>query len=141
MPNYLVTWTIDIQADSPTEAALAALSIQRKPDSIAVVFKVRDKHTRTTTLVDLDPDDDCFACHNRGWDIVHADPASGHLGEIQRCAVCKVLRDATAACEVARAAGFAVDRQHRIIQYPRGFSLAAWRLGQVAPREIDADAT
>jgi hypothetical protein len=74
MPNYLVTWTIDIEADSPTEAALAALAIQRKADSIAVVFKVRDKHTRTTTLVDLDPDDDCFACDNRGWNIVQADP-------------------------------------------------------------------
>jgi len=141
MPCYLVTWMIDIEADSRTEAALAALAIQRKPDSIAVVFKVRDKHTRTTTLVDLEPDDDCFACDNRGWDIVHADPASRHLGEIQRCALCKVLRDATAACEAARAAGFAVDHEHRIVQYPRGFSLDAWRLGQLPPREIAADAT
>jgi hypothetical protein len=141
MPNYLVAWMIDIEADSPTEAALAALAIQRKPDSIAVVFKVRDKHTRTTTLVDLEPDDDCFACDNRGWDIVRAEPTSGDLGEIQRCALCKVLRDATAACEAARSAGFAVDREHRISQYPRGFSLDAWRLGQLAPREIAAGAT
>ena len=140
MPNYLVTWMIDIEAESPTEAALAALAIKRKPDSIAVVFKVRDKHTRTTTLVDLEPDDDCFACDNRGWDIVHADPASGDLGRIRRCSLCKVLHDHTAACAAARAAGFAVDDQCRIIEYPSGFRLDAWRLRQVAPREIPADA-
>ena len=141
MPSYLVTWMIDIEADSPTEAALAALAIQRKPDSIALVFKVRDKHARTTTLVDLEPDDDCFACDNRGWDIVHADPASGDLGEIQRCAQCKVLRDATAACDAARAGGFSVDNECRITEYPSGFRLDVWRLGQLAPRETDADAT
>lgn len=40
MTRYLVTWEIDIEADSPREAAEAALHIQRDPDSIATVFKV-----------------------------------------------------------------------------------------------------
>jgi hypothetical protein len=58
MPNYLVTWCIDIEADTPEEAALAALEIQRRPDSIAVVFEVADKTNGATATVDLLPDED-----------------------------------------------------------------------------------
>ena len=45
MTNYRVTWQIDIEADSPKEAAAKALVIMRDPSSIATVFDVT--HTRT----------------------------------------------------------------------------------------------
>lgn len=59
MAEYLVTWTIDIDADSPREAAEKALAIQRR-QSIATVFAVKDKHGRgqRTTMVDLNPEED-----------------------------------------------------------------------------------
>lgn len=38
--NYVVTWTVDIEADSAREAAQQALDIQRDPLSTAVVFEV-----------------------------------------------------------------------------------------------------
>jgi hypothetical protein len=54
--NYRVLWEIDIfDADSPREAAEKALEIQRKPDSIATVFTVRDE-TDESAAVDLDDD-------------------------------------------------------------------------------------
>ena len=40
MPEYHVEWAIELDADSPREAAQEALTIQRDPDSIAVVFDV-----------------------------------------------------------------------------------------------------
>jgi hypothetical protein len=56
--NYRVTWEIDIEADSALEAAEEALEIQRRPDSIATVFTVRDE---TDQLVIVDLDDDSYA--------------------------------------------------------------------------------
>ena len=54
MTTYLVTWNIDIQADSAEEAARIALDIQRDPESIATVFYVREHGAqRPTFLVDL----------------------------------------------------------------------------------------
>ena len=43
MKHYFITWEIDIAADSPEEAARMALEIQRDPESIALVFKVKEK--------------------------------------------------------------------------------------------------
>jgi hypothetical protein len=40
MKTYLVTWQIDIEADSPEEAAAQALIIQRDTESTASVFEV-----------------------------------------------------------------------------------------------------
>ena len=40
MAEYHVTWTIDLDADSPREAAVRALAIQRAAQSTAVVFDV-----------------------------------------------------------------------------------------------------
>lgn len=40
--EYLVTWSIEIEADSPEEAAWIALATQRDPGSLADVFSVRD---------------------------------------------------------------------------------------------------
>jgi len=52
MMNYRVSWEIDIDADSPREAAERALEIQRRPDSTATVFTVRDE-TGESIEVDL----------------------------------------------------------------------------------------
>lgn len=38
--NYRVIWMIDIEAESPQEAAAEALKIQRDPDSTATSFDV-----------------------------------------------------------------------------------------------------
>lgn len=40
MPEYLIEWTIELDAESPEDAARAALAIQRDPDSLATMFKV-----------------------------------------------------------------------------------------------------
>lgn len=56
MPEYQVEWIMDIEADSPGEAARKALRIQRDPTSIATVFEVyaRDENGRGDHLVDVD---------------------------------------------------------------------------------------
>jgi hypothetical protein len=41
MALYEVTWVIDIDADTPREAAELALKVQRDPDSLATQFMVR----------------------------------------------------------------------------------------------------
>jgi hypothetical protein len=138
MPNYLVIWRIDIETDTPAEAALAALAIQRKPDSWAVVFDVKDKASGAVTTIDLEPDTDCFPCQSRGWDIVFDDTARGELGEIQRCDDCRQLPDDFAACRAARAAGFLVSDDYQILAYPSGFLLDAWRQGRWPAPEGDA---
>lgn len=51
--RYLVTWEIDIYADSPREAAEKAWEHMRVPDSSANVFNVIDKDGDKTT-VDLE---------------------------------------------------------------------------------------
>jgi hypothetical protein len=38
--SYRVTWTIDVDADGPREAAAKALEIQRDTESTATVFNV-----------------------------------------------------------------------------------------------------
>lgn len=43
MAEYRVMWEIDIEANSPEEAAFKARMIQLKPDSTAVVFNVVDE--------------------------------------------------------------------------------------------------
>jgi hypothetical protein len=53
MEHYLVTWDIDIDADSPKEAAEKALVIQRDPESVATVFRIEDDD-RNSHTVDLD---------------------------------------------------------------------------------------
>ena len=40
--EYKVTWTIELDADSPEEAARVALEMQRRPDSEATHFEARD---------------------------------------------------------------------------------------------------
>lgn len=45
MKLYIVVWEIDIEAESPEEAARMALEVQRNPDSIATVFEVYESGT------------------------------------------------------------------------------------------------
>ena len=42
MKNYLVTWVIDIEAESAEKAAEQAYAIQQDPFSIATLFTVTD---------------------------------------------------------------------------------------------------
>ncbi|SRR5579885_1513013 len=51
--EYRVSWKIDLDADSPEQAARAALRIQRDPTSIATVFEVTPRAGGKTVTVDL----------------------------------------------------------------------------------------
>jgi len=53
MNTYRVTWEIDIEADTPEEAALQAREYQIMPDSCATCFTVTDRDTGKETPVDL----------------------------------------------------------------------------------------
>ncbi|WP_333735033.1 hypothetical protein [Streptomyces sp. IBSBF 3010] len=54
MPAYEVSWTINLDATGPVEAARAALAIHRNPASWATVFTVLGDTEAVT--VDLDPE-------------------------------------------------------------------------------------
>lgn len=51
---YRVSWSIEVDADSPREAAELCRTIMRDPDNIAVVFEVVDEDGNRL-LVDLLP--------------------------------------------------------------------------------------
>jgi hypothetical protein len=48
MRTYSVHWRIDIEAETPLEAAQKALEIHRDPASLATVFEVYDKNGNCT---------------------------------------------------------------------------------------------
>ena len=50
MAEYVVRWKIELEADSPQDAAAQALDIQRDPDSIATVFDVVDPGGASKTV-------------------------------------------------------------------------------------------
>jgi hypothetical protein len=52
--NFNVRWSIDIEADTPQEAAIQALAIQRDPESSAVVFEVHPEDRENWISIDLD---------------------------------------------------------------------------------------
>jgi len=52
MKTYRVNWAIDIDADTPREAAQLALDIQRDPDSCATCFEV----DASLDFLDSDPE-------------------------------------------------------------------------------------
>jgi len=54
--RYRVTWTIDLEAESPRQAAEASLSIQRNPESIATVFEVTADDGENFQMIDLNPE-------------------------------------------------------------------------------------
>jgi hypothetical protein len=53
MTRYRVQWDIDIDADSPKQAAEEALKIHRDHNSIATVFNVREWGTLDLRKIDL----------------------------------------------------------------------------------------
>ncbi len=53
MASYEISWVIELEADSPLEAAKEALNIQRSA-SDAVVFCVTDQETDVETYIDLE---------------------------------------------------------------------------------------
>ena len=60
MPEYKVTWTIDIVAENAVEAARKAKEIQLDPENLAVVFDVTDERgdVETVDLLDIENGDD-----------------------------------------------------------------------------------
>lgn len=73
MNSYFVTWTIEIDADSPREAAELAREHQTREGTSAVVFDVTDEDGETVRvdLLDDDPDEGTIAYG--GWDHDGAD--------------------------------------------------------------------
>ena len=72
MTEYRVTWTLDLEAGSPLEAARLALEVQRDPASIATAFDVAEVYDLDLGAND-DPEcprckvwsDDCPLCRGR----------------------------------------------------------------------------
>jgi hypothetical protein len=58
--SYVVTWEIELDAESPLEAAREAQRIQRDPKSIASVFDVSDG-SGDIERIDLDDEEDADA--------------------------------------------------------------------------------
>jgi hypothetical protein len=55
MPDYHITWTIELEADNPREAAKAARALLLDPHNIASVFDVReDRIDDTSTIYTID---------------------------------------------------------------------------------------
>ena len=54
---FKVIWEIDLDADSPVEAARLALAIQRDPYSIATHFEVFSEDG-VQTIVDIEAEDE-----------------------------------------------------------------------------------
>lgn len=48
--NYLVTWEIDVECDTPEEAALEAWNLVRREHSTANVFTVLDQEGGSTKI-------------------------------------------------------------------------------------------
>ena len=53
MPSFVVTWVIDIEADSHEAAAQKARDAQTRPDTTAVCFEIKNSKTGNTQLIDL----------------------------------------------------------------------------------------
>jgi hypothetical protein len=54
MPHYVITWEIDVEADTPQEAAIEARKMQIIPDTEALHFTVTDE-SKSVTKVYLSP--------------------------------------------------------------------------------------
>ncbi len=51
--EWRVRWVIEVDGNTPREAALAALAIHRDPESIATFFTVENVKTGETFNIDL----------------------------------------------------------------------------------------
>ena len=56
MAEYLIRWEINIDADSPEEAARIALEIQRDPASQATIFTAYEDNDETRPAVTVNPE-------------------------------------------------------------------------------------
>lgn len=65
MPDYKVTWEIELEAASPLEATMEAQRIQRDPASTATFFKVRSLGTPPSA--DLEYELPPFVDDNKLW--------------------------------------------------------------------------
>jgi hypothetical protein len=56
MNSYVVTWEIDLEAETPEDAARQARAAQTRPDTLATVFTVTDVDGNQTQvdLTELD---------------------------------------------------------------------------------------
>jgi hypothetical protein len=67
--EYTVEWSIDLDADSPWDAAIQAWEMIRDPESQASIFFVtrRDVNDVTTRIDVLEPDEDArYLCNGCG---------------------------------------------------------------------------
>ena len=62
MPEYTITWTIDIDGENPVDAAKKVVSIMRDNESIASVFDVQDNKMQTTRVDLLSQDNSASNC-------------------------------------------------------------------------------
>ena len=53
MPDYLVTWTIEIDASTPESAASQARDMQLDPENIATFFTVKNLQTERVFEIEL----------------------------------------------------------------------------------------
>jgi hypothetical protein len=53
MPEYLVSWAIQVDADNPLEAARRAREMQLDPNSLATFFTVADDDNGESFAVDV----------------------------------------------------------------------------------------
>ena len=69
MPHYYVTWDINVDADSPREAAEVAQATQRDPETMATVFRVLDETGKMIT-VDLEEMDGSYETNEDAVEVL-----------------------------------------------------------------------
>jgi hypothetical protein len=52
--DYVVAWTIDVEADDPWAAANEARKIQLDPESTATIFTVRERNAKHPVDIDIE---------------------------------------------------------------------------------------
>ena len=81
--DYRITWTIDLDAPSPVEAALRALAIQRDPDSLALHFHVHDPQGGVFSVDLSHPDEPIAAARESIRLYVTVETFQGNLEEVR----------------------------------------------------------
>jgi hypothetical protein len=109
--EYQVTWSIDLAATSPREAAQKALEIQRDPESIATVLGVRAVSGGPTVQIDLQAKTkESCACEQPGpfngglpGILARVSNDGKILSAVERCDACELFTGDEAAERVLRA--------------------------------------
>ena len=98
MPEYTITWTINIDGENPVDAAKKVVSIMLDNESIATVFDVQDNKMQTTRVDLLNLDDLVSDCKgplttSKFWDC-RCDTAYIHpSSKPENCLRCGIGRD------------------------------------------------